>query len=346
MLTIKSPWRVNFLGGGSDFPEVFRAQGGSVFGASINLSVYLAASLIPPFANERFRFTYRRTESVQSAEEFQHPVVRKIFMENKSLPPLNLATMSDVPGNSGLGSSSSFTVGLIKLISTLNGREMSPMSMAKDAIRIERVELGEAGGWQDQFHAAHGGLSLYNFLRNDDVKTQIVPEENAVVELMNKSMLLIPFGKGRESSDLSHKFKDGLINQSNLKLIKENCELAQSIAKLFISSPLAPYKKLEILGDAMRRAWEIKLLTSPEAKLYEADLIISHALRNGALAGKLCGAGQSGFLFFLHHPLRRKQIIDALGAEIMFSPTIAYGGTELHNDFGGPEISSNTWFNC
>ena len=137
MITVKTPLRVNFLGGGSDFPEVFRAQGGSVFGASIDLSVYLAASLIPPFANERFRFTYRKTESVQNAIEFEHPVVRQIFFENPWLPPLNLATMSDVPGNSGLGSSSSFTVGLIKLISTLNGKNLSSTSIAKNAIRIE-----------------------------------------------------------------------------------------------------------------------------------------------------------------------------------------------------------------
>jgi D-glycero-alpha-D-manno-heptose-7-phosphate kinase len=345
MITVKTPLRVNFLGGGSDFPEVFRAQGGSVFGASIDLSVYLAASLIPPFANERFRFTYRKTESVQNAIEFEHPVVRQIFFENPWLPPLNLATMSDVPGNSGLGSSSSFTVGLIKLISTLNGKNLSSTSIAKNAIRIERIELNEAGGWQDQLHASNGGLSLYSFLQNDDIKVQTVPENNSAISLLNESMLLIPFGEARDSSDLSQKYKNGLTDKTFLQLIEENAELARTISSLFQSSLLPPNEVMEFLGEAMRRAWAIKLLTNPEASLFNADGIISKALGNGALAGKLCGAGQSGFLFFLCDPLRKLEILKALDADVSFSPKVTYGGSTLYSLDGALSISSSTWLN-
>jgi len=345
MITVKTPLRVNFLGGGSDFPEVFRAHGGSVFGASIDLSVYLAASLIPPFANERFRFTYRKTESVQNATDFQHPVVRQILIENPWLPPLNLATMSDVPGNSGLGSSSSFTVGLIKLISTLNGENLSPTSIARDAIRIERVELNEAGGWQDQLHASNGGLSLYSFLQNDDIEVQTVPQDKPIVSLLNQSMMLIPFGGARDSSDFSQKYKSGLTDKTFLQLIGENSELARGISRLFHSSQLPPSEVIESLGEAMRRAWEIKLLTNPGASLFKADGIISKAIGNGALAGKLCGAGQSGFLFFLCDPLRKLEILKALDAEVSFSPKVTYGGSTLHSHEGAPSISSSTWLN-
>ncbi len=345
MLVSKTPLRINFLGGGSDFPEVFNLQGGAVFGTAINLSVYLSASLIPPFASEKFRFTYRKTESVVFASEFEHPVVRHLLNENNWLPPLNLATMSDVPGNSGLGSSSSFTVALIHIISHIRGLALPALDIAKQAIRVEREILKEAGGWQDQLHAANGGLSLYTFAPNGEISTDSVAGSDASIDLLNQSMLLIPLGGARDSSELSNRYKQGLTQANYLRLIKENSELAISTLQIFKEKRITPYEKLTFLGSAMRRAWEIKLATSPNANLSEADLLIRRGVASGALAGKLCGAGESGFLFFLVLPENKIKVLEGLATSISFSPSVSTEGSSINLTHSGPEISHETWGN-
>jgi D-glycero-alpha-D-manno-heptose-7-phosphate kinase len=343
MLVAKSPLRINFLGGGSDFPEVFSLQGGAVFGAAINLSVYLSASLIPPFASEKFRFTYRKTESVIEATEFEHPVVRHLLCENTWLPPLNLATMSDVPGNSGLGSSSSFTVSLVHLISHIKGLTLQPIDIAKEAIRVERHILKEAGGWQDQLHASNGGLSLYTFGPDGEIGIDSVLENDPVIDLLNESMLLIPVGGARDSSELSKRYRQGLGQRNFLQMIKENSELALTTSRVFKNEFLEPNDKITYLGKAMRRAWHIKVETSPNANLLEADLLISKGVASGALAGKLCGAGESGFLFFLVLPENKRKVLEGLGSSVSFSPSISIEGSSINATHEGPEISNKTW---
>jgi D-glycero-alpha-D-manno-heptose-7-phosphate kinase len=343
MLVAKAPLRVNFLGGGSDFPEVFNLQGGAVFGAAINLSVYLSASLIPPFANEKFRFTYRKTESVDLASEFEHPVVRQVLSENSWLPPLNLATMSDVPGNSGLGSSSSFTVSLIHLVSYIKGISLPAIDIAKQAIRVEREILNEAGGWQDQLHASNGGLSLYTFDSDGKISIDSVPGNDPVIGLLNESMLLIPFGGARNSSELSNKYRQGLTQGNILQLIRENADLAITTLQIFKDESLEPNDKINHLGNAMRRAWEIKLETSPNANLLEADLLITKGVASGALAGKLCGAGESGFVFFLVLPENKLKVLEGLATSVSFSPSVSIEGSSINLTHGGPKIGSKTW---
>ena len=344
MILAKAPLRINFLGGGSDFPEVFRNQGGAVFGCSVNLYVYLMAALIPPFAQENFRFTYRKSESVMKVEDFEHPVVRQILMEKKWVPSLNLATMSDVPGNSGLGSSSAFTVVLIKLLEELNATKMSKMDVAKEAIRIERLELLEPGGWQDQLHASFGGFNGFIFNSDNSIEVLPIPEVEPIVQLINKSMLLIPFGELRLSSQFSDQYKNGLKNATYLSLIKENSDVAKKVSEQFQDSKISDDEKLALLGKAMKRAWQIKLETSPFSELGKANALIKKGIQAGALAGKLCGAGQSGFLFFLHEPDRKEEILKKLHVNNFYSPRISFGGATAEiMDFHQPKISQKTW---
>ena len=344
VILVKSPLRVNFLGGGSDFEEIFTRQGGAVFGTSIDLYVYLSAALVPPFASEKFRFTYRKTESVNDALEFEHPVVRETFSEQKWLPPLNLATMSDVPGNSGLGSSSSFTVGLIKLLSRLQKSGIPPSAIASEAIRIERKVLGEVGGWQDQLHAAHGGVNLFEFLRDGTVKIKKISSNDEVIKLLNNSMFLVPLVGERSSSQLSSKYIRDVDNDRYLELVLENSHLARQLAEDFTNEDFSASKKIKSLGVAMRRAWAIKLETNPSVELSQADNLIKKGIDAGALAGKLCGAGESGFIFFLHEAKSREKILNALDSESWISIKSSYGGaTVVYEGIDEPLVSDSTW---
>jgi D-glycero-alpha-D-manno-heptose-7-phosphate kinase len=294
MIIVRAPLRINFLGGGSDFEEVFKLLGGAVFGTTINLYVYISAASIPPFAKEKFRFTYRISESVDHPLQIKHPVVRTLLLERKDIPALNLATMSDVPGNSGLGSSSSFTVALIELLNVIQRTRMDKLTLASEAIRVERNVLNEKGGWQDQYHAAHGGLTHYEFDTAGDVRISSIPESDPVVDLLNQSMLLIPLAGERQSSDLSEKYIRSIRNSNNLELAKENGDLARYTFQKFLKSNLPPVEKIDLLAEAMKKAWEIKVKTNPDASLQQAITLINQGISAGALAGKLCGAGQHG----------------------------------------------------
>jgi D-glycero-alpha-D-manno-heptose-7-phosphate kinase len=165
VLIARAPLRVGLVGGGSDLPDFFlhNPGGGAVLGMSISKYVYVTLLPLAEIARERFRFTYRATESVQSACEFEHPVLRAVLAEMPDLDLLNVGTMADLPGETGLGSSSAFTVALLHALLAVNGKELTPSHLARQAIRIEREVLGEAGGWQDQLQAAFGGMRLYEF---------------------------------------------------------------------------------------------------------------------------------------------------------------------------------------
>jgi D-glycero-alpha-D-manno-heptose-7-phosphate kinase len=345
MITVRSPLRISFLGGGSDFEEFFSQNTGAVFGATVDLYVYLSGALIPPFARERFRFTYRKSESVIDPRDFEHPVARTLMAKwQEKLPPLNLATMSDVPGNSGLGSSSAFVVGMLKMLNEVMAIEVTESSLAMEAIQLERKELAESGGWQDQLFAAHGGLTLFEFTKEGEVKVNSVPEGVVRDSALNDFMLLVPLVGNRQSGGLSDKYLRGISELAKARLIAENANLAKDTFEVFMSDHFTDEYKIECLGEAIRRGWEIKIETSPDAELNEAARLIELGISAGAIAGKLCGAGESGFLLFLVHPKSRPQVLSILSASAFHLPRVTFGGAKV--TYSGADelrILNNTW---
>ena len=168
MITIsKSPLRVSFFGGGTDYPLYFHEYPGAVLGTSIDKFIYTIALPMAEFAENRFRITYRIVEAVDRIEDIKHNVIRTTLLHLGYDQPLNIAIISDLPGNSGLGSSSSFTVGFVRLMEHLRGRSITKFDLFRRAVHVERDLLKENVGIQDQIHAAFGGLNLYKFHKSD-----------------------------------------------------------------------------------------------------------------------------------------------------------------------------------
>ena len=154
MIITRSPLRISLLGGGTDIPDFYNRETATIFGGAINQHVYVASNNLSKFSTEKFRFTYRITESVLDSNEFQHPVVRSALSKFSDLNSINLTTFSDIPGGTGLGSSSAFTVALLGNLHALSNKNLSSKELALEAVNIERIELNEAGGIQDQLHSA------------------------------------------------------------------------------------------------------------------------------------------------------------------------------------------------
>jgi len=342
VLVVKSPLRVSFLGGGSDYPEFFTSTKGSVFGCSINLYVYIMALPLPPFADEKIRFTYRKTESVAKVSELQHPVVREILRRYDYSQPINIATMADVSGNSGLGSSSSFTVGTLLLFRKFLKMPIDQESLASEAVDIERKVLLEEGGYQDQYFAAFGGLRKFEF--NDfGVTNPINVETSTFLKTIERYMLLIPFGGGRNSNVFAKKHVSAIQNREVSNRLKELVQLTDEVVKRIDQRPNES-STLDYFLSAIRESWKIKVMNSADGDLITADRYIQGAIEYGAVAGKLCGAGSSGFILLFCEPGRQNSLLLKLGAKNYLRPKIdLLGARFIDNNLQDQNLINDIW---
>lgn len=327
MIISKTPLRVSFLGGGTDFPSFFHSNTGYVLGTTINKYVYVNILPLPKFAEERYRFTYRVTESVLDFKDFQHPVVREILKDRDWTHPLNIATMADLPGRSGLGSSSSFTVGFLRALSHFESRDVDPITLARDAVRIERELLGEPGGWQDQFHAAIGGFRLYKFDAGT-VDSETLEFKPNLVDYVSKSLVLVPMKNWRDSGGFaevtSRKVRDGIGNKQALDLASLTYKTGQELA-----SNSSLHNKFDTLCSAVNTAWSIKVEMSEGTLDPNVLNKIDEGLARGASAGRLCGAGGTGFLLFIVPPGLRDSFVESMTDDSAFPISIEKSGSVI-----------------
>jgi len=290
----KTPLRVSFLGGGTDTKDFIDVAGNSViFGSTINLFVYTIINKMPTFANYPYRFTYRIVENVINPSEIKHPLVRETLLEKSWRTPINIATLSDVPGNSGLGSSSAFAVGFNHALSAFQGNQISDnRELARDAIRLEREILNEPGGIQDQYHCAVGGLRFYNFEKNI---TEISADfsTSSFGQLLNERLYLIWSGNER-----SKEFSHPTVNRKGLNTYKT--ELRQ-IAVDFMSKFDSASAELSyrLLVEHLNASWILKKEIIRESGLDNAGKLVEILFNMGADAAKVCGAGGGGFVLAL-----------------------------------------------
>jgi len=310
-----APLRISFLGGGTDYPEFFREHEGAVFGAGINLRVFVNGLSLPPFANEKIRFTYRHVESVSSVGEIKHPVLKAVLMERQWKESLNIGTMADVAGNSGLGSSSAFTVALIALLDAMSEQpQKSPLDLACEAIRVERDILKESGGWQDQLFTSFGGLSEFKFYDGVITAANTLNNKDNIYERLSDFLMLLPIGGSRQSAKFAAKVSQSLNQGKILTELMELRNLTYEVSAKFQSESSGDVETLiEFLAKAMVEAWKIKKVTHGDFSMSEVDEIISRGIKSGALAGKLCGSGGGGFILFLCPPELKGQVASSTG---------------------------------
>lgn len=306
MIITRTPLRISFFGGGTDYPVWYRENGGSVLSTAIDKCCYITCRHLPPFFEYHSRISYSRLENVGANDAIQHPSVRACLQHLGIEDGIEIHHIADLPARTGLGTSSAFTVGLLLGLHALKNQMRDKHSLALEAIHVEQILLQEAVGAQDQVSAAYGGFNRINFNTDDsiDVKRIIAPP-NRIVEL-EKYMALYFTGFSRTASEVAQeqvKMTPHKKNELNtmLQLVDE--------AEAIVSSPNRP---LEEFGRLLHESWKIKRTLTQKISNSSIDEIYESGLNAGALGGKLLGAGGGGFMVFFVPPEKRKALRERL----------------------------------
>lgn len=305
MIISRTPFRISFFGGGTDFPGFFQQYGGAVLSTTIDKYCYISVHRLTSFFKHRFRATYSQTESVLQPEEFRHPLIRETLLMLDQREGVEISHVADLPGQTGLGSSSAFTVGLLNALHALRGHRTNPEELARQAIEIERDRVGDAGGWQDQYEAAYGGLRRINFRKDNPVQVVTIGiSADRLLELENNLLL---FYMGTESSAekiLQDQKTRAEINITSLQTMRQMVDHAESI--------LCNGTSLKAFGDLLHEAWQHKRSLARGITNPAIDQAYEAARNAGACGGKLLGAGGRGFLCLYAEADRRQAVREVL----------------------------------
>jgi len=300
---------VSFFGGGTDYPDYFSRRPGAVVGMAINRYVYVSAVRLSDIIDYKYRLTYSRLERVLDASELEHPVVRALLQHECIECPLDISIQADLPASTGLGSSSSFTVGLVNLLNALKGNTVTRLDLGRKAIHVEQVLLQENVGVQDQLHAAFGGLNRFDFV---DGRIRITPVQmrTECENYLLSSLVLVYTGKTRFASKV---LTEQVKSTKEQKLDHELSHLLTLVSQsVDILEGADPESLLRDFGAMMHEGWQTKRSLSSGISNPEIDGLYDAALAAGALGGKLCGAGGGGFLLMIVPPENRRKFEQAL----------------------------------
>lgn len=304
MIFSRIPFRISLFGGGTDFPEWFLKNKGLVISTTINKYATLGLRYLPPFFHHKYRVVYSKIDLANTIDQISHPVVRAALRYYKEKKGIDLYYYGDLPARSGIGSSSSFTVGLVYLLNIIKNKDISKNELARQAIKIEREILGEAGGWQDQIITAHGGFKFINFKEKKFI-VQNVNIKKQSIDKLNKSLLMFYSGDARSSYLIQEIFKKNISKLSSE--LKSVYEIANEAKKILLSE-----KNYFELGKMMNESWQIKKKLSYLVSNDKINEIYDLAIKSGAIGGKLLGAGTAGFLIFYCPKKYQSKVIKAL----------------------------------
>jgi D-glycero-alpha-D-manno-heptose-7-phosphate kinase len=311
VFSTRTPLRVSFFGGGTDYPEYYERHPAAVLGTAIDKYVYIHAIRLERFMGFGYRLSYRINEEVEEINQIEHPVVRALYNMLEIEKGWNVSVMSSLPSRSGLGSSSSFTVGMLKLLGAIKNIQYTRFELAQTAIHVERNILKENVGVQDQLHATFGSLNRYDF---NGSKFQITPVRmtSAVRDRLNNSMYLVHTGIARFASKVVQQQVD---NTKSMKIDKPLSHLYKLCADAqVVLEGEDPERVVKEIGAMVDDGWQTKRSLSVDVSTPLIDELYAAAIGAGALGGKLCGAGGGGFLFLLVPPECRVQVQRALKA--------------------------------
>ena len=304
MIVSKTPLRMSFLGGGSDLPAFYREEMGAVLSTSIDKYMYICVN---KKFDGRIRISYTRTEEVERREEVEHPLVREALDLVGIDGGIEIASMADIPSKgSGLGSSSTYTVGLLNALYAYRNQFASKEQLASQACEIEIDRCGEPIGKQDQYAAAYGGLNLIQFYPDDSVSVEPVVCAPAMVSRLEASTLVFFTGRTRSASAVLASQSKAMKLPGRRALMRRMVELAFEMKKQLESN------SLDNFGDLLDENWRLKVQLSSGISDPQIDDWYSRGSLNGALGGKLLGAGNGGFMMFFAPPERHADIVTAL----------------------------------
>lgn len=296
MIVTRTPFRISFFGGGTDYPVWYQEHGGMVLASTIDKYCYISCRFLPPFFEHKHRIVYSKIENVKSITEIEHPAVRAVLGWAGCERGLEIHHDGDLPARSGLGSSSSFTVGLVHALCALEGKYIAKEDLATKATYIEQKIIKENVGSQDQISAAFGGFNRIEFHQNDTFQVSpIILSKRRLAELQGSLMLYFT-GFSRIASEIAKSTIDNLTNRvTELKRMGEMVDEAIGI----LQSPETP---IDEFGKLLEQSWRYKRGLSGKVSTPEIDRIYDEALKAGAAGGKIIGAGGGGFLLLFVRP--------------------------------------------
>jgi D-glycero-alpha-D-manno-heptose-7-phosphate kinase len=316
MIITRTPFRISFVGGGTDFRDFYRNEPGAVVSAAINKYMYIVV-------NKRFdstiRVCYSKTEIVNRVEELQHPIIREAMKLVGLDGGIEIMSIADVPAGTGLGSSGSFTVGLLNALYAYKGSLKSAEELAQDASRIEMDILGEPIGKQDQYAAAYGGLRYIQFNPDESTFVQMIMCPRDFTEQLRRNLLLFYTGNTRAARDVLSEQRSNIRSGKTVSHLKKMRSLAVEL-KDHLNNSSNP----DFLGEFLHKGWMLKKQLSVNISSSEIDTYYEKALSAGALGGKIVGAGGGGFLLLYcpeeKHPRLREALEPLPVTEFSFEP--------------------------
>lgn len=321
MIITKTPFRMSFFGGGTDLPEVFNEMGGAVLSTTFDKYCYVTVRHLPPFFDYTTELVYSKIEQLDDLANMEHPLVRNA-MHYLDMHELRINYESDLPARTGLGTSSSFAVGLLNAFYALKGKYVSKKKLADDAIYVERELCKENGGWQDQIAASFGGFNRINFASNGyEVQKVIISPEKK--KALNSNLLLFFTGLKRYSSEIQAS-TEATISDKKAQL-KNMLALVDEAQNVLTDKD----RSLDDFGRLLDETWKLKRQTGAKISNGSIDELYDKAIKAGALGGKLLGAGGGGFLLFYVQPERKAQVMEAM-KELLYVPfEFENGGTRV-----------------
>jgi D-glycero-alpha-D-manno-heptose-7-phosphate kinase len=290
MIITKTPFRMSFFGGGTDLPSFFNEHGGAVISTTFDKYCYVVVRHMPPFHPYISELVHNRFERVNDVEEIEHPLIREC-MKLHDIHEIRLTYEGDLPARTGLGTSSTFAVGMLNAFCALKGKMMSKRQLAQEAIHVERDILKEHGGWQDQVAAAYGGLNRIDFRDNDFSVHPIIISPERKKEL-DDNLMLFYTGIQRFSSEIQADTFAKPVDKT--QQLKDMLALVDEAEKILTDKEIS----LNEFGKLLDATWKLKRGTGSKVSNGSIDELYDMAIKAGALGGKLLGAGGGGFLLF------------------------------------------------
>jgi len=323
MIISRTPFRISFFGGGTDYPSWYRQHGGAVLAATINKYCYLTCRYLPPFFEHRIRIVYSRMEMCQKVEEIAHPAVRETLRYLKIDRGMEIHHDGDLPGRSGMGSSSSFTVGLLHALYALKGQVIGKKNLAAESLHIEQDLLKETVGSQDQVCAAYGGVNRIHFLPNGDFSVQPMTLAAERLEELNSHLMLCYTGIKRTASDIAASYST-TITEERAALLRKMRDCVDRSCEI-----LGGNGSLMAFGELLHEAWQSKRALSSKVSNAQVDGLYDEARAAGAIGGKLLGAGGGGFVLFFAPPERHAKIRKQLSRLIQVPFNFEFSGSQI-----------------
>lgn len=296
MIISKTPVRFSFFGGGTDYKEYFERNNGAVLGTTVNKYTYVSVNTLSDFFEYKIRVGYSKSELVNDVKNIVHPSVRETLNFKNIRGNLDIHIFADLPARTGLGSSSSFTVGFLNALYALEGKVISKQKLAEEAIYIEQQLIKENVGCQDQVHAAYGGLNLIEFNKlGFNVRPIVI--SNQKYDLLNASLMAFYTGLTRYATEIVAEQIENMKNHSKDVYLQKMHDMVYQAEKII--SDETGESMVKNIGGLLHESWNLKKNLSDQISNHEIDEAYRTAISAGAYGGKLAGAGGGGFLFFL-----------------------------------------------